>query len=144
MLHVLSLLLSTISAPSLVRPEFVSLSLTCLPTRFSVPLNLKIMGDDGMIGSRVPNYTDGGDDTSTAPFSCHQCRKSKLKCDRTRPCCSRCLKQSYECVYSSSRQPYRSRNRGQAKELEAKLGMLQSAWVQWVWLVERAVTKSST
>ncbi|CAG1994106.1 unnamed protein product [Fusarium graminearum] len=62
---------------------------------------------------------------TTAPFSCHQCRKSKLRCDRTRPCCSRCLKQSYECIYSSSRQPYRGTNRGQTKDLEAKLGRLE-------------------
>ncbi|KAH6958462.1 hypothetical protein DER45DRAFT_224055 [Fusarium avenaceum] len=63
--------------------------------------------------------------TSTAPFNCHQCRKSKLKCDRTRPCCSRCANQGYECVYSNSRQPYKSRTRGQAKEMEAKLGRLE-------------------
>lgn len=58
-----------------------------------------------------------------APFSCLVCRKSKLKCDRTKPSCSRCSKQSYDCVYSLSRQPYQSKTRGQAKELEAKLGM---------------------
>ncbi|KAI1064828.1 hypothetical protein LB507_001088 [Fusarium sp. FIESC RH6] len=66
-----------------------------------------------------------GDNTTIAPFSCHQCRKSKLKCDRTRPCCGRCLKQNYECIYSNSRQPYRARNRGQTKELEAKLERLE-------------------
>ncbi|EWG45520.1 hypothetical protein FVEG_06286 [Fusarium verticillioides 7600] len=60
-----------------------------------------------------------------APFSCLLCRKSKLKCDRTRPSCSRCSKQGYDCVYSLSRQPYQSKNRGQAKELEAKLGRLE-------------------
>ncbi|KAI1017384.1 hypothetical protein LB505_004851 [Fusarium chuoi] len=60
-----------------------------------------------------------------APFSCLLCRKSKLKCDRTKPSCSRCSKQSYDCVYSLSRQPYQSKTRGQAKELEAKLGRLE-------------------
>ncbi|KAG5828992.1 hypothetical protein H9Q74_000986 [Fusarium xylarioides] len=60
-----------------------------------------------------------------APFSCLLCRKSKLKCDRTRPSCSRCSKQSYDCVYSLSRQPYQSKSRGQAKDLEAKLGRLE-------------------
>lgn len=76
------------------------------------------------------NLETGADDNneteaiSTAPFNCHQCRKSKLKCDRTRPCCSRCANQGYECVYSNSRQPYKSRTRGQAKEMEAKLGEL--------------------
>ncbi|KAI3574639.1 hypothetical protein IWW34DRAFT_632030 [Fusarium oxysporum f. sp. albedinis] len=60
-----------------------------------------------------------------APFSCLLCRKSKLKCDRTRPSCSRCSKQSYDCVYSLSRQPYQSKSRGQAKELEARLGCLE-------------------
>ncbi|CVK99836.1 related to Zn(II)2Cys6 transcriptional activator [Fusarium mangiferae] len=60
-----------------------------------------------------------------APFSCLVCRKSKLKCDRTKPSCSRCSKQSYDCVYSLSRQPYQSKTRGQAKELEAKLGRLE-------------------
>jgi hypothetical protein len=67
---------------------------------------------------------DETESTSTAPFNCHQCRKSKVKCDRTRPSCSRCANQSYECVYSASRQPYKSRNRGQAKEMEAKLSEL--------------------
>ncbi|RGP74245.1 hypothetical protein FLONG3_6157 [Fusarium longipes] len=79
-------------------------------------------------GTAIPGiFGDGTESHSTnkAPFSCHRCRKSKLKCDRTRPCCSRCLKQNYDCVYSDSRQPYRGINRGQARDLETKLERLE-------------------
>ena len=86
--------------------------------------NLFIMNDEETTAICLREDDARGDNTTIAPFSCHQCRKSKLKCDRTRPCCGRCLKQNYECIYSNSRQPYRARNRGQAKELEAKLGKL--------------------
>ncbi|OBS19384.1 hypothetical protein FPOA_11109 [Fusarium poae] len=83
------------------------------------------MSNDGNSYSQAGNQDAWSGNTATAPFSCHQCRKSKLKCDRTKPCCSRCLKQNYECIYSDSRQPYRGINRGQAKDLEAKLGRLE-------------------
>ncbi|KAF4339430.1 Zn(II)2Cys6 transcriptional activator [Fusarium beomiforme] len=78
-------------------------------------------GIDNPITSNAPE----GNAVPIAPFSCLLCRKSKLKCDRTRPSCSRCIKRSYGCVYSLSRQPYQSKIRGQAKELEVKLGHLE-------------------
>lgn len=83
------------------------------------------MSNNDGLDSQAINHNAESENITTAPFSCHQCRKSKLKCDRTRPYCSRCLKKSYECVYSSSRQPYRGTNRGQTKDLEAKLGRLE-------------------
>ncbi|KAL6923618.1 hypothetical protein FSHL1_000867 [Fusarium sambucinum] len=83
------------------------------------------MSNDGNSCSQAGIHNARRENIATAPFSCHPCRKSKLKCDRAKPCCSRCLKQNYECVYSDSRQPYRGINRGQAKDLEAKLGRLE-------------------
>ncbi|CCK70668.1 oleate-activated transcription factor OAF1 KNAG_0E04150 [Huiozyma naganishii CBS 8797] len=38
-------------------------------------------------------------------FVCQNCRKSKMKCDREKPECTRCLKQGIKCVYDEERQP---------------------------------------
>jgi len=121
--------LSTISVPSYSNLTRYGLNLHLSHLSFLQSFlqffnNLSTMDDEETTTVYTRDDDAGGDNSATAPFSCHQCRKSKLKCDRTRPCCGRCLKQNYECIYSNSRRPYRARNRGQAKELEAKLGKL--------------------
>jgi hypothetical protein len=37
--------------------------------------------------------------TQTAQFSCTRCRSIKKKCDRTFPCCARCIRTNHECSY---------------------------------------------
>ncbi len=54
-------------------------------------------------------------------LACVSCRARKLKCDRTKPACSRCTKVSGECVYPESRRKPAFKRRN-VKELEARLG----------------------
>src|SRR4051794_35333707 len=59
-----------------------------------------------------------------ALLSCARCRSRKLKCDRKRPQCDRCLKQSEPCSYPGLRQ----RGLGPRKtvrELEERIGGLK-------------------
>jgi hypothetical protein len=69
--------------------------------------------------------TDGAAPASagaaTEPLSCVSCRARKLKCDRTHPACTRCLKVGSECVYPESRRKPAFKRRN-VKELEARLG----------------------
>ena len=57
----------------------------------------------------------------TEPLACVSCRSRKLKCDRTKPACARCLKVGGECVYPESRRKPTFKRRN-VKELEARLG----------------------
>ena len=74
------------------------------------------------------NAVSGGDPLGpdgqhgTEPLACVSCRARKLKCDRTRPVCSRCLKVENECVYPESRRKPTFKRKN-VKELEARLGM---------------------
>ena len=56
------------------------------------------------------------------PLACVSCRSRKLKCDRTKPACSRCVKVNNECVYPESRRKPAFKRKN-VKELEARLGM---------------------
>ncbi|KAI5922443.1 fungal-specific transcription factor domain-containing protein [Camillea tinctor] len=58
-------------------------------------------------------------------FSCTQCRARKLKCDRVKPSCGRCVKTDASCVYPSSRKPPPGRWK-KIRELEAKLAQLEN------------------
>lgn len=58
----------------------------------------------------------------TEPLACVSCRARKLKCDRTRPACTRCVKVKNDCVYPESRRKPTFKRRN-VKELEARLGM---------------------
>lgn len=59
----------------------------------------------------------------TEPLACVTCRARKLKCDRTTPACSRCIKISSECVYPESRRKPTVKRKN-VKELEARLGIV--------------------
>ncbi|KAF4462885.1 Zn(II)2Cys6 transcriptional activator [Fusarium albosuccineum] len=61
---------------------------------------------------------------ATEPLACVSCRARKLKCDRTKPACSRCLKVSNDCVYPESRRKPTFKRRN-VKELEARLAQVE-------------------
>ncbi|PNY24693.1 Binuclear zinc transcription factor [Tolypocladium capitatum] len=60
----------------------------------------------------------------TEPLACVSCRSRKLRCDRTKPACARCLRVGGECVYpESKRKPtFRRRN---VEALEARLAQVE-------------------
>lgn len=57
------------------------------------------------------------------PLSCVTCRSRKLKCDRIKPKCSRCVKVKGECLYPESRRKPAFKRRN-VRELEARLGIV--------------------
>src|SRR5699024_5216917 len=59
---------------------------------------------------------------ATEPLACVSCRSRKLKCDRTKPACARCVKGGAGCCYPESRRKPTFKRRN-VKELEARLGM---------------------
>ncbi|KAL2261763.1 hypothetical protein VTK26DRAFT_3404 [Humicola hyalothermophila] len=57
------------------------------------------------------------------PLACVNCRNRKLKCDRQKPVCTRCVKAGGECVYPESRRkPAKRRN---VRELEERLAQVE-------------------
>ena len=66
--------------------------------------------------------TPGLDAQGFEPLACVSCRARKLKCDRTRPACTRCTKVQNDCVYPESRRKPTFKRRN-VKELEARLGL---------------------
>ncbi|RGP69933.1 hypothetical protein FLONG3_7590 [Fusarium longipes] len=62
--------------------------------------------------------------SKTEPLACVSCRARKLKCDRTKPACARCLKVSNDCVYPESRRKPNFKKRN-VKELEARLAQVE-------------------
>ncbi|KAI5459956.1 hypothetical protein BGZ63DRAFT_360107 [Mariannaea sp. PMI_226] len=65
-----------------------------------------------------------GPGSGTEPLACVSCRARKLKCDRIKPSCSRCVKVSNECVYPESRRKPTFKRRN-VKELEARLAQVE-------------------
>lgn len=63
--------------------------------------------------------------SATEPLACVSCRARKLKCDRIKPACSRCVKIDGACVYPESRRKPTIKRRN-VKELEARLGTVHS------------------
>ncbi|WEW54600.1 hypothetical protein PRK78_000020 [Emydomyces testavorans] len=54
--------------------------------------------------TRRKNYTIGSGKQITrtrVSYSCHTCRRRKVKCDKVHPVCGNCLKNGSECVYDS-------------------------------------------
>ncbi|KAI8289474.1 hypothetical protein KNSL1_002392 [Colletotrichum chrysophilum] len=75
--------------------------------------------------------TDGGEQAETGPvgqgsepLACVTCRSRKLKCDRVKPACSRCVKVKGECVYPESRRKPAFKRRN-VKELEERLAQVE-------------------
>ncbi|CAF3602704.1 unnamed protein product [Fusarium graminearum] len=62
--------------------------------------------------------------SKTEPLACVSCRARKLKCDRIKPACARCVKVSNDCVYPESRRKPNFKRRN-VKELEARLAQVE-------------------
>ncbi|EFQ25024.1 hypothetical protein CGRA01v4_06675 [Colletotrichum graminicola] len=62
--------------------------------------------------------------TGSEPLACVTCRSRKLKCDRVKPACSRCLKVKGECVYPESRRKPAFKRKN-VKELEERLAQVE-------------------
>ncbi|GAB1311575.1 hypothetical protein MFIFM68171_01785 [Madurella fahalii] len=83
---------------------------------------------------QLPLRRGGGEghnsSTLTGQLSCVQCRSRKLKCDRKRPMCDRCVKQNETCSYPGSRLRALGR-RKTVRELEERIeeleGLLRAA-----------------
>lgn len=56
-------------------------------------------------------------------FVCQACRKSKTKCDKLKPCCTRCFKQNLSCIYDIAMQvsPKSASRTSQIRILENEL-----------------------
>ncbi|KAF4951809.1 hypothetical protein FGADI_7179 [Fusarium gaditjirri] len=71
-----------------------------------------------------PDPSGQPESAKTEPLACVSCRARKLKCDRTKPACTRCVKVSNECVYPESRRKPNFKRRN-VKELEARLAQVE-------------------
>ncbi|KAK4190125.1 transcriptional activator protein acu-15 [Podospora australis] len=61
---------------------------------------------------------------STEPLACVSCRSRKLKCDRKKPVCTRCLNAGGDCVYPESRRKPAFKRRN-VRELEERLAQVE-------------------
>ncbi|PNP51339.1 hypothetical protein THARTR1_07989 [Trichoderma harzianum] len=74
----------------------------------------------------TPNKTPaehGNDDLEairTMPYTCQQCVRRKVKCDKTLPSCSSCSKGEFECVYRAP-DPPRKRKRKRNEDVHERL-----------------------
>lgn len=59
-------------------------------------------------------------------FVCQACRKSKTKCDREKPKCTRCVKMNIECIYDVAKQP-----RPRIPNKDATIAKLEKDVVYW-------------
>ncbi|KAK2050816.1 hypothetical protein LZ31DRAFT_548127 [Colletotrichum somersetense] len=78
------------------------------------------MDTDGGVQAERPSSPG----TGSEPLSCVTCRSRKLKCDRVKPACSRCLKLKGECVYPESRRKPAIKRKN-VKELEERLAQVE-------------------
>ncbi|KFA46796.1 hypothetical protein S40293_06789 [Stachybotrys chartarum IBT 40293] len=72
----------------------------------------------------VPANIFGSAPQPMEPLACVACRGRKLKCDRMKPACARCIKFDVRCVYPESRRKPAARRRN-VKELEARLAQVE-------------------
>lgn len=68
-----------------------------------------------------PAAKPGGAADEFELLACVACRSRKLKCDRIKPACTRCLKLKAGCTYPESRRKPAFKRRN-VKELEERLG----------------------
>ncbi|KAK1963674.1 hypothetical protein LY78DRAFT_188760 [Colletotrichum sublineola] len=78
------------------------------------------MDTDGGVQSERPGSPSNGSE----PLACVTCRSRKLKCDRVKPACSRCLKAKGECMYPESRRKPTFKRKN-VKELEERLAQVE-------------------
>ncbi|KAG6007958.1 hypothetical protein E4U21_005319 [Claviceps maximensis] len=79
------------------------------------------------MGSEASASGSCGPDTSSdmEPLACVVCRSRKLKCDRTKPACTRCRTVGGECVYPGARRKPTFKRRN-VKEIESRLAQVES------------------
>jgi hypothetical protein len=65
------------------------------------------------------------DETSIAQHACTVCSRRKVKCDKQRPKCSKCVKNSAECRYETPPPPQRHRKRRAEGELLDRISQLE-------------------
>jgi hypothetical protein len=72
--------------------------------------------------NETPNEHDDGDlqASRTMPYTCQQCVRRKVKCDKTLPSCSSCGKSEFECVYRAPNPP-RRRKRKRNEDVHERL-----------------------
>ncbi|KAK5989095.1 Citrinin biosynthesis transcriptional activator mrl3-like protein [Cladobotryum mycophilum] len=79
---------------------------------------------DDLPQQQQPEASAASSSSATEPLACVSCRSRKLKCDRTKPACTRCVKVKNECVYPESRRKPTFKRRN-VKELEARLAQVE-------------------
>lgn len=67
---------------------------------------------------------ESGPNTGLEALACVSCRARKLKCDRTKPACTRCTRIKSECCYPESRRKPAFKRRN-VKELEERLAQVE-------------------
>lgn len=92
-----------------------------LPTMDTYDDSSSLSDDD--LREESPDEPQQQQQTALEPLACVACRARKLKCDRTKPACSRCTKASdgTVCVYPESRRKPMFKRRN-VKDIEARLG----------------------
>ncbi|KAI8653948.1 Zn(2)-C6 fungal-type domain-containing protein [Fusarium sp. Ph1] len=81
-------------------------------------------------GEREGEQASGHTSTGTTTLSCFQCRARKVKCDRLKPACSRCVRLGDECVFPNSRQKRLSKKKNSHATLETRLARLEDIFKQ--------------
>ncbi|KAG5985385.1 hypothetical protein E4U55_003613 [Claviceps digitariae] len=72
-----------------------------------------------------PASCASGTSPDVEPLACVVCRSRKLKCDRTKPACTRCSAVGGECVYPGARRKPTFKRRN-VREIEARLAQVES------------------
>ncbi|CAG8119570.1 unnamed protein product [Penicillium olsonii] len=72
----------------------------------SPPNTHPVLGSTGASHSALRGSVGGGRQITRnrASYSCHTCRRRKVKCDKTHPICGNCAKNNSECIYDVSLQ----------------------------------------
>ncbi|KFH46578.1 Lactose regulatory protein-like protein [Hapsidospora chrysogenum ATCC 11550] len=66
-------------------------------------------------------------DSPSSPFACSECKTRKVKCDKTKPTCHRCIKDGAGCHYPTARKrPPPLPSRPQVQEMENRLVELEN------------------
>lgn len=77
-----------------------------------------------MAGNTASDVPEADAAADLEPLSCVSCRSKKLKCDRSKPSCARCVKANGECLYPESRRKPTFKRKN-VKELEARLAQVE-------------------
>ena len=75
-------------------------------------------------------------DSPSSPFACSECKTRKVKCDKTKPTCHRCIRDGAGCHYPTARKrPPPLPSRPQVQEMENRLGtVLMNTFCLFAWV----------